>query len=416
MLRSSGEECCACPRAPSNRWAPVSPVVTTGSGGVDRRRELLPAAVLPLFDDRFVASCDLHEEHAVRLALRVLAECGLAGDLEAPVSVAELAVRHGLDSQRADVVLDWLLRLLEGHGLIEQTTEADGTCRFWSRAPLPTPDPSEVEERQRVLDPSALPSYRVADVAAAHYPAFLRGETSGEAVLFGPNHLDLWPAYFSNANPLYAVNNAVAAAAARELLATAPNDVLELGGGLGSGAEALLQALASDRLPGRYHFTELAPLFLRRARRALGERYPEVLSFSILDMDRPFADQGVAPESQDLVFAVNTVHVAKDLQLTLGEVRNALRPGGLLLFGECLRPFNGVALHTELVFNMLEAFRAPRLEPPLRPNGGFLTPEQWLGLLASAGFVECGLYPDVRRIREVYPAFLTGAVSGRRPA
>jgi len=50
MLRFNGEECCAFPRAPSNRGAPVSPVVTAGSGGVDRRRELLPAALLPLFD------------------------------------------------------------------------------------------------------------------------------------------------------------------------------------------------------------------------------------------------------------------------------------------------------------------------------------------------------------------------------
>ena len=122
------------------------------------------------------------------------------------------------------------------------------------------------------------------------------------------------------------------------------------------------------------------------------------------------------PSSQDLVVAVNTVHVARDLRFTLGEVMSALRPGGLLLLGECLRPFDGVALHTELVFNLLEAFRAPLLEPPLRPNGGFLTPEQWLGLLESSGFIDCGLYPDVRRIREVYPAFLVGAVSGRRPA
>ncbi len=387
-----------------------------GSGEVDRQRELLPEALWPVFNDGFVASCGLHEEQVVRLALRVLAECGVAADLAAPATVAELAARHGLDPERASVVLEWMLRLLEGHDRIEQTTGADGERRFWSRTPLPAPDPGEIEERQRALDPTALPAYRLADIAAATYPAFLRGETSGEAVLFGRDHFDLWPAYFSNANPLYAVNNAVAAAAARELLTTAPDDVLEVGGGLGSGAEALLQVLAPDRLPDRYHFTELAPLFLRRARRALGERYSEVLSFSSLDMDRPFADQGVAPESQDLVFAVNTLHVAKDVRFTLGEVRNTLRPGGLLLFGECLRPFDGVALYTELVFNLLEAFRAPRLEPPLRPNGGFLTPEQWLGLLASAGFVECRPYPDVRRIREVNPAFLVGAVSGRRPA
>ena len=394
----------------------MSPVLTVGSGGVDRRRELLPEALWPLFDDRFVASCDLNEEHVVRLALQVLGECGLADDLEHPASAAELAVRRGFDRERSAVALDWLLRLLAGHGYLEEQVGADGVRRFSGPAPLPVPDPGEVEDRQRELDPSTLPTYRVAEVAAAHYPAFLRNETTGEAVLFGPDHFDLWPAYFSNGNPLYAVNNAVVAAAARELVATAPDSALELGGGLGSGAEALLAALAPDRMPRAYRFTELAPIFLRRARRALEPRYAGVLSFAGLDMDRPFADQGVDPSSQDLVVAVNTVHVARDLRFTLGEVWGALRPGGLLLLGECLRPFDGVAVYTELVFNLLEAFRAPRLEPPLRPNGGFLTPEQWLGLLESSGFADCGLYPDVRRIREVYPAFLVGAVSGRRPA
>jgi SAM-dependent methyltransferase len=394
----------------------VSPVVTVGSGGVDRRRELLPAALWPLFDDRFVASCDLHEEYVVRLAIGALVECGLADDLQVPSGVAELAARHGLDPGRSEVALDWLLRLLAGHGLLDQQVGANGVRRFATTGSLPVGDPTELEARQREVDPSALPTYRVSEVAARHFPAFLRGEVTGEAVLFGPDHFDLWPAYFSNANPLYAVNNAVVAAAARELLATAPGSVLELGGGLGSGTEALLDGLAPERLPASYRFTEIAPIFLRRARRGLEGRLPGVLTFAALDMDRPFADQGVAPASQDLVVAVNTLHVARDLRFTLGEVWAALEPGGLLLLGECLRPFDGVALHTELVFNLLEAFRAPRLEPPLRPNGGFLTPEQWLGLLEISGFVGCGLYPDLRRIRDVYPAFLVGAVSGRRPA
>ena len=86
-----------------------------------------------------------------------------------------------------------------------------------------------------------------------------------------------------------------------------------------------------------------------------------------------------------------------------------------MVLGECVRPFDGLALYTELVFNLLEAFRTPTLAPPLRPNGGFLTPEQWLGLLGEAGFEDVALYPDVQRIRDVYPGFVVAAVIGRNP-
>ncbi len=392
----------------------MSPIVTPESGGVDRRHELLPEALWPVFGDDFVAACDLHEEHVVRLASAVLAESGLAGALCEPVTVGELAARTGLVPERAAGTLDWLLRLLAGHGRLRR--EGSGAAaRFSVDGSAPATDAASLEEAQRELDPASLPTYRVFAAAAAAYPAFLRGETTGEAALFAPDRLGLWTDYFCNTNPLYGVNNTVAAEAVLELVSAGPGDVLELGGGLGSAAEALLERLGIRRAPTSYRFTELAPFFLNRARRALSGRFPGLLSFAVLDMDRPFAEQGVAPASRDLVFAVNTVHVARDLGFTLAEIRRTLRPGGRLVFGECLRPFDGRAVHTELVFQLLESFRSPVLDPPLRPNGGFLTPEQWLGLLDRAGFVELELYPDLRRIRNVYPSFVVGALAGRRP-
>ena len=105
-----------------------------------------------------------------------------------------------------------------------------------------------------------------------------------------------------------------------------------LGGGLGSGALAVLHRLAAGGRLGdveAYRFTELVPAFLRRGERLLRERWPDtaVLTTAPLDMDRPFAEQGVAPASMSVVYAVNTLHVARDLAFTLGEIRGALRRG-----------------------------------------------------------------------------------------
>ena len=68
----------------------------------------------------------------------------------------------------------------------------------------------------------------------------------------------------------------------------------------------------------------------------------------------------------------------------------------------------------DFIFNLLESFRAPRLVDPWRPNGGFLTPEQWTAALEACGFTEVALAPDIARIRAVNPAFVVAAIVARR--
>jgi SAM-dependent methyltransferase len=288
-------------------------------------------------------------------------------------------------------------------------------------AVLPAPDPLAVLAEQRSHDAACLPSYELAATVARDYPAFLRGERPGEDILFAPKRLPLWVAYFSNDNGLYAVNNRVGAVALDAWLPGGESTILELGGGLGSGAAAVLERLAaSGRLAElrAYRFTELVPAFLRRGERVLQEQWPNAafLSAGPLDMNRPFADQGVAPGSVSAVYAVNTLHVAHDLAFTLGEVHRALAPGGRVIFSECIRPRAGDTPYPEFVFTLLETFRAPRLHPRYRPNGGFLTPEQWEDAVTAAGFDDVKVMPDIRRVRDVVATFYVACFGATRPA
>src|SRR5262249_58902828 len=122
----------------------------------------------------------------------------------------------------------------------------------------------------------------------------------------------------------------VGAVALEGWMAPGPTEILELGGGLGSGAVAVLNHLSEvDRLGElrAYRFTELVPAFLRRAQR-LQERFPGLpaLTFAPLALDRPFGEQGVAPRSGSILYAVNTLHLAPDLAGTPDEERRASRP------------------------------------------------------------------------------------------
>ena len=106
------------------------------------------------------------------------------------------------------------------------------------------------------------------------------------------------------------------------------------------------------------------------------------------------------------MYAVNTLHVAHDLAFTLDEMRRALEPGGQLIVSECVRPRAADTLYPEFVFNLLETFRSPHLHPAYRPNGGFLTPEQWTDALEAAGFRDVRLLPDITRIRDEFSGIL----------
>jgi SAM-dependent methyltransferase len=200
----------------------------------------------------------------------------------------------------------------------------------------------------------------------------------------------------------------------------APLSILELGGGLGSGAVALLENLKNTGRwgeIGEYRFTELVPAFLRRGQNTLQTRFPDAsfLKFGALDMNQAFEKQGVTPGSASVVYAVNTLHVARDLDFTLREIFAALAPGGRLVVSECIHTSPEQAVYVEFVFLLMETFRSPVLHPTHRPNGGFLTPGQWQGAMEAAGFVDVGVLPDIAGLRARYPDFIVAAIGATRP-
>jgi len=383
--------------------------------------DVLPARVRAPFTAAFVRSARLYDEFVHRLVFSVFRTAGLEAAVAGEPSTAdEIMARAGLEAERARVPVDWILRRLSHRGVLEQT-DGRGQARFRVCTAVPELDPASVLEEQRRQDPSWLPSYVLAETVAQDYPAFLRGERTGEEVLFSPARLRLWVDFFSNDNGLYAVNNLVGAGAVEEWMPPAPVTIMELGGGLGSGAAALLDGLRrAGRWPDirEYRFTELVPFFLRRGQHSLQTRFPDAsfLKFGPLDMNRSFEEQGVAPRSVSLVYAVNTLHVARDLDFTIREIFRALAPGGRLVVSECIRTTPAQAVYVEFIFNLMETFRSPQLNSSYRPNGGFLTPEQWLGALRATGFVDVAILPDIAALRARFPDFNVGAVGATRPA
>ena len=366
------------------------------------------------FNDHFYAACELVERYVLGLAIDV----AIALEIDEPLRGVGLTAAGLAEARRFDPsflpALRWLLtRLRDADLLIEDTAGGQRTYRL-NRA-LERRSLEPLRAALLANDPHHAPTIDLLDAAAATYPKVAHGEARGADALFGLGQVALWCAYFDNANPIYAVNNRVAAlSAARRLSGIAAPRILELGAGAGSGTEALLDEAAERGVaPSSYRATEPSQFFRRRAERSLRTRHAGAnLTFAGLDIDRPWAEQGIAPGSLDLVFGVNVLHVARDLQFSLSEARTALAPGGFLILGEALRPGSDKAIWAEFVFQLLDGFTEVNLD---RSCARHTLRNRRRGQCCATRASPTSRPSPTAEIHKLYPAFCTGASVLERP-
>jgi SAM-dependent methyltransferase len=378
--------------------------------------EQFPPAV---FSERSYQSIELMERYSIELAVDISRQLNLEDQLGAWRSADELC-RLLSFQPRFKFALRWILERLVESGCAE--ARSDGETRFYqARFALWQPDLKGLRAIGLTIDPANAATLDLLDHAAGLYRAVATGQQSSDHNLLGPQGVPLWLNYFHNDNSTYAVNNWVGAVLAADHLSDRQTlRILELGAGTGSASEILLQLLAERGiLPGveRYLITEPNAYFRRCSQRKLTAQYPNLpLEWAPLDLDLPWNTQGITPGEFDLVYAVNVMHISKNLLFSLNEARSALASDGWLVIGECLRPYDNQPIYPELMFQILDSFINVQTDPEVRPNPGFLTAEQWRRAFSRAGFRDAKVAPDIDRIREIYPHFFTGAISGQNTA
>ena len=372
-----------------------------------------------IFSELLYQSMELMERYSIELAVDLLGQLDLTEQLSAWRSADELCNALGFQP-RFRLPLHWILTRLVETGCIEARGDR-GTRSYRLAKGLWKPDLKYVRALGLNFDPANAATLDLLDYAAGAYPAVATGRQGGDHNLFGPQGVPLWQKYFNNDNLTYSVNNWVGAAAAVDRLSSCPTmRVLEIGAGTGSATEILLTLLGERRLLPlleRYVITEPNAYFRRCNQRKLAAQYPNLpLEWTTVDLDLPWSEQGIAPGEFDLVYAVNVMHISKNLLYSLNEARSALAADGWLVIGECLRPYDNQPMYPELMFQILDSFTDVETDPEIRPNPGFLTANQWRRAFSRAGFPRIEIAPDVERIREIYPHFFTGAVCGRKTA
>ncbi|KAK2958826.1 putative Highly reducing polyketide synthase easB [Blattamonas nauphoetae] len=181
--------------------------------------------------------------------------------------------------------------------------------------------------------------------------------------------------------------NFLCQAALAELIKSKPKDqtlnILEIGAGTGGTTAYLLENL--DRHTTTYTFTDIGRSFLPHAQKKFAE-YKSCMDFRHLDIERDPIEQGVAPESQDIIVAANVLHATEDLSVTLGNTMKMLKPGGTLILLEALSDFYWL----DTVFGLTKGWwRVKDLDFRRHP---LLTPPRWEAGLTAAGFGSVKVY------------------------
>jgi len=384
-----------------------------------RLTRLLQGYPAPVFSEQLYQSIELMERYSIDLAIDLLRRLDVIEQLGKWRSADELCDVLSFQP-RFSFALSWILERLVETGCMEVRVDSNTRSYLLRRAPW-EPELGQLRAVGLAISPANAATLDLLDYAASLYPAVARGEQSGDHSVIGPQGIGLWLNYFNNNNLTYAVNNWVSAVLAAARLSTGRRlRILEVGAGSGSASEALLRCFHERGiLPHieRYLMTEPNAFFRRRGQRELAKQYPNLaLEWDALDINSPWGTQGVASGEFDLVYAVNVLHISKDLLFSLNQAHSALRGNGWLVIGECLRPHANQPIYPELMFQILESFTEVQTDPEFRPNPGFLTANHWRGAFTRAGFQGVEVAPDIDGIREIYPHFFTGAISAQNTA
>jgi acyl transferase domain-containing protein/NADPH:quinone reductase-like Zn-dependent oxidoreductase len=227
----------------------------------------------------------------------------------------------------------------------------------------------------------------------------VRGDIDSRELLFGEDR-GLVTAVYHDAPTIRVYNEMAAEVVGAAITAAATNRplrLLEVGAGTGALTSSVLRALRSHRFD--YRFTDVSASFFARASEQFGDIAG--LTFGVLDIEMDPAEQGVEPNSFDLVIASDVLHATRDLRQTLKNTRRLLRPGGLLVFVE----FTREPAWADLVFGMLDGWWR-FADHDLRPSHALAAADVWSAVLAEEGFDDVSVIRDAtnRSMQSVFIA------------
>jgi pyochelin synthetase len=354
---------------------------------LDSVRSTLPGEVAT---DRYLSYMQ-HLDHVARLAMvRVLQRAGLLARSEDRITADDVMQATGAVPRHRRILRRWL------HALTRAGLTGADDDGYWLTRPV-AEDAYELAWRTVMADVAEIaPGERaVVDyfrLSLDMLAELLREEVDPVRLLFPEGRGDVAAILYEETLLNRWANAAVAVAAGALAEAVAapgrPLRVLEIGAGGGGTTAAVLSALSPYEV--EYLYTDLSPFFLNLGRRRFGA-YPHV-SYRRFDLDQDLADQGLADNCFDLIVAGDVLHATRNVNMSVGRIRQLLAPGGWLVFAEMTRDHEQIMASLELMNRVAEG-AADFTDLRAGRDMTFLSEQDWSAVLEAAGGRLAGSMP-----------------------
>ncbi|WP_245650502.1 non-ribosomal peptide synthetase [Nocardia harenae] len=341
--------------------------------------EAAAAAQRAVDSESFVALMNAVDEMAMLSIAAQLRADGLFADRDRSHDIAEIAAATGVSERQHGLLKRWLAALADGGAVVYDPR----TGRY---SDLIAAGPRAVEAAWRRIDElEAVVGYGSETLSyiracSDRLDDLLRGALDVRELLFPAGKPGAAHAVYRT-NLVARSSHRVVIDTVRAVAERSPHRlrVLEVGAGIAGTSTDLIPALAE--FEPDYLFTDLSEYFLSEARNTFAE-YPW-MRYGRFDINADAAEQGMRPNSADVILCANVLHNSVNADEVLARLRDLLAPGGWLVFLEPTRQHN----YALLVSMEFEFFSELTAFTDVRAGTGqaFFTREQWLRQLDTAG-------------------------------
>ncbi|KAI0857200.1 polyketide synthase [Xylaria cubensis] len=183
---------------------------------------------------------------------------------------------------------------------------------------------------------------------------------------------------------------------------------LEIGAGTGGTTKSIMKTLTRNQERFlEYCFTDISPAFFEVARDLFSDHTTR-MSCKVLNIEKSIEEQGFEVGQYDIIIAANVLHATQNIEVTLRNTRQLLKPGGKLLLYECTNP---TALNVNLVFGTLPGWWLS--QEAHRAFGPLMTKERWGDHLQTTGFSGIdAVFPDFPDPADQFGSILVSTAVG----
>ncbi|KAL4786525.1 hypothetical protein BJX76DRAFT_355068 [Aspergillus varians] len=233
----------------------------------------------------------------------------------------------------------------------------DGVTIIRTEEPAPTESSSALLNRIECEYPEYTGASKLTFYTGSRLASVLHGEQDGLQLIFGTPEGQRLVSWMYGDEPHNVAGYKLMSEFIRRLVEKLspsaakegpPLNILEMGAGTGGGTKWFLPLLSSLRIPVEYTFSDISPAFLAQARRKFRD-YPFV-RYYVHDIETTPAEE--LQGKYHIIIASNAVHATSNLQVSTGNIRQALRPDGVLMMLEMTKPVFAI----DLVFGLFRGW------------------------------------------------------------